>query len=503
MSGNKQLKIGAILSYVAIFINVATGLIYTPWMVDKIGQSQYGLFTLANSLITLFLVDFGLSAATSRFVSKYRAEGDEQKVNDFLGAIYKIYLLIDFVILAVFTVLYFFLDAIYVKLTPAELEQFKVVYIIAAAFSVFNFPFVTFNGILNSYERFIPLKLADIFHKVVMVAMMIVALSLGYGLYALVTLNAVAGILTILFKFIVLKRSTPVRVNWKYGDRALYKEIFGFSVWMAIATVAQRLIFNITPSILGMVASSAAIAVFGVVTTIEGYTYTFTSAINGMFMPKISRIYNSDNANEKIMPLMISVGKFQYALNGLIVAGFAVVGKMFIKLWMGPAYIDAYIGILLVIIPGLFYNSLQIANTTMMVQNKVNYQAYITIIIGVVNVILSFILSAAFGVVGACVSIFVAYMLRAVLTNIVVYKKLNMNIPLFARECYLKMSIPLLLTVIVGIGINCLPMADSWWALVLKGGAVCILYALLILLIGLNKSERSHIIAFIKKGIEK
>lgn len=51
---SKQIKYGAILSYVSIVLNVVAGLIYTPWMVKIIGKSDYGLYTLAYSLISLF-----------------------------------------------------------------------------------------------------------------------------------------------------------------------------------------------------------------------------------------------------------------------------------------------------------------------------------------------------------------------------------------------------------------------------------------------------------------
>ena len=80
MNNKKQIGFGAIISYVAIIVNIFVGLLYTPWMVKQIGKSQYGLYTLANSLITLFLVDFGLSAAAARYVSNYHAEGKEEQV---------------------------------------------------------------------------------------------------------------------------------------------------------------------------------------------------------------------------------------------------------------------------------------------------------------------------------------------------------------------------------------------------------------------------------------
>ena len=82
---NKQIKFGALLAYFGIGVNILSGLLYTPWMVDRIGKGDYGLYTLANSLITLFLVDFGMSAAVSRYVSNYRAENRKDKIENFLG----------------------------------------------------------------------------------------------------------------------------------------------------------------------------------------------------------------------------------------------------------------------------------------------------------------------------------------------------------------------------------------------------------------------------------
>lgn len=498
MNNSKQVKIGAILSYVSIAVNILAGLLYTPWMVKRIGQSQYGLYTLANSLITLFLIDFGLSSAAGRYVSKYHAEGDEEKVNNFLGVIYKLYLIIDTVIFVALFVFFFFIDKVYVTLTPEELKQFKVVYIIAASFAVFNFPFVTFNGVLTAYEKFIPLKLADLIYRFLIVGLTVVALLMGFGLYALVTVNAIAGISVIIFKFIVIKKTTPVKVNFRYSDKSLYKDIFGFSIWVTLASLAQRLIFNITPTILGVVADSSAIAVFGVVTTIEGYVYTVTTAINGMFMPKISRIYSNTDSDTDINPLFLRVGKFQYALNGLIVVGFALIGKSFINLWMGAEYSDAYYGILLVIIPGMFFNALQIANTAMVVQKKVNWQAWVNIAIGVLNVACSFLFSKYWGVIGASLSIFIAYMVRAIVLNIIFYKKMNFNIPLFARDCYLRMMLPMLITIGLGIGLNYLLADGGWFMFACKGCIIVVIYLVLMFFLGIKKDERTGLINWVK-----
>lgn len=505
MAKNQQIKIGAILSYISIALNIIAGLVYTPWMIKQIGQSKYGLYTLANSLITLFIMDFGLGSATTRYISKYRAEGNEEKVNDFLGAIYKLYLIIDAIIFLIFIVLFFFLDKIYVNLTIDELEQFRVVYVIAASFAVLHFPFITQNGILTAYEKFVAQKTVDIIYRFLIVGFTIISLLLGLGLYALVAVQAVVGLIVIIIKFVILKTSVPAKVNFKYADKSLYKTIFSFSIWITVSMIAQRLVFSITPTILGITASTIAIATFGVVTTIEGYVYTITNAINGMFMPKISKLFadsgQEGEAEKKIKPLFLNVGRFQYALNGLIVIGFALIGKQFITLWMGSGYDAAYWGILLVIVPGLFYNSLQIANTTMLVKNKVRLQAFINLITGVTNVILSFILSSILGAIGACLSIFAAYMLRAVIMNIVTGKVLRFEIFSFIKNCYIRMSMPIVLTFVVASIINYFIPNSGWLTLVLQGGIIVLVYLAFICFLGLRKEERKVLFAKINKKI--
>lgn len=58
-----QLKGGAALSYVSIVLNMMVGLMYTPYMLRMLGQSEYGLYSLAASIIAyLTVLDFGFLA---------------------------------------------------------------------------------------------------------------------------------------------------------------------------------------------------------------------------------------------------------------------------------------------------------------------------------------------------------------------------------------------------------------------------------------------------------
>lgn len=494
-----QIKWGAVLSYLSIGCNILLGLLYTPWMVETIGKSQYGLYTLANSTITLFLVDFGLGSATTRYLSKYNAEGDTEGAERFLGAVYKLYLMIDAVILILLTLVFLGMDRIFVNLTPEELTQFRVVYAITALFSVVNFPFITFNGILTAYEKFIPLKITDILYRLFTVGFTVIALLMGYGLYALVSVHAVVGLLTLVIKSAVIYRTIPIKVDFRRTSGNIYREIAGFSFWMMITSLVARLVIGIMPSILGIVANSGEIAVFGIMITIEGYAYTITTAIASFFMTRVSAAMLQKDSEKYTNQLFLTVGKFQYAILGLIIAGFAVNGWNFIKLWMGQEYTQAYAGILLMIIPGLFAYPMQIADTMMIVMKKVKQIALITAATSLVNVCLALPMAKRFGALGACISICVAYLVRDILLNITYHRELPLDIPRFIKECYVKMSVPIWMTVVCGGMMNrCIP-DGGWGVFLLKAAMTVLIYLVTLVCFGLSGRERHSLLNRLKR----
>ena len=328
MSSAKQLKLGALLSYVAIAINIVTGILYTPWMIHSIGRENFGLYTLAMSVISLFVFDFGLSSAVTRFIAMYLAEGRQDKADNCLGLVYRLYLIIDVVLFLILVGVFFFIPQIYKELSPDEIQKFEVVYCVAALYSVISFPFIPVNGVLTAHEKFIQFKICDVAHKLIIVVTMSACLLLGGGLYALVIVNAVAGVLTILIKLFCICRYTPQSVSLHYSNRTEFREIVGFSGWVTVIAVAQRCIFNLAPSILGALSGSTAIAVLGIAITLEGYTFTFSSAINGMFLPKVSRIVADEKGD--ILPLMIRVGRIMVYVISLVVFGVITLCQDFI-----------------------------------------------------------------------------------------------------------------------------------------------------------------------------
>lgn len=499
---NSQIKYGAVISYVGIFINIVIGLVYTPWMIRCIGQADYGLYTLAMSVIGIFVFDFGLGQAVTRFAAKYIAEGQQEKVDQLMGVTYKLYLIADALMILLLVGVYFFIPQIYQGLTPEEIEKFKIVYAIAATFSVLSFPFIPLNGIVSAYELFIQLKTCDLLHKIIIVVLMTGCLLMGYGLYALVIVNAIAGIIMIIIKIIVLKRRTPLRVDWHFWSKGLLREIISFSIWITVAALAQRLVLNICPSILGYASDSRSIAVFGIAMTLEGYVYTFTSAIKGLFLPKVTRL-ETDGQHEDILPLMVRVGRIQLFLLGLIILGFLCTGQNFINAWLGDDFSKVFLCAVFMMAPSFVGQTQNIASTSIVVQNKVKKAAYISIIKAVVNLLLAYPLTVLWGVYGMALSVFISYTVALIQNNILYYKDLKIDIPLFFRDCFGKLAVPLVVTTVICYPINYFIDNDGWLHFGAKVLIFCIVYFVSMFTIGLNQEEKTLMLSPLKKIFKK
>lgn len=433
-----QIKYGAVFSYISIAVEIIAGLLFTPWMVKTIGKSDYAIFTLANTFITTIMLDFGLGTAVVRFLSKYRSENDTEMAKNFLGIVSKVYLILDAIVAAVLIAFAFLYPYFYKGLTAEELDKFKVVFIIVAGYSLISFPFTSLNGIFTANEQFISFKIIAIVTKLISIGFMALALVLGFGLYGMVIGSAVSVLVTIVIKVIYLKSQKLLSINFHYKNKELMKQLFQFSLWLTLIVVAQRVTFNAVPSVLGVVSNSSEIAIYGFAATIETYSYSLASALNGMFMPKIARILKTETDSSRINALFFKVGKLQIMVIGLIFCGFVTFGKEFIALVMGSDYSMSYICGILLVFPKLMTIPKQIPSSTCYLTSNVKYESIITFVLSILACGFCFLLGYFYGALGASIVLCFFFTLLALVLDFWLYrKKMGFRIPSFYIRGYL------------------------------------------------------------------
>lgn len=508
MNNISEIKIGSIISFLTVFINIILGLVYTPWTLKVIGTSEYGIYTLTSSLISIFLLDFGMSAAVARFISNYRAQNKQENIDSFVGLSTKFYLILCGLIAIILSAISIFIDKVYVGLTIEELFKFKIVFVINAVFIVLSFPVNICNGILTAYEKFVWLKGSDIINKVGTVIITVTVLLFGGGLYSLVFINGLLNFLTFIAKVIIIKKVTSVKISFKKDKDISFKEIFSFSVWSTVNSLSQQMNINLMPSILGMTTNTLSITVYGFARTIEGYVYNITQAINGLFMPTVSRIIVGKDDARDTLPLMIKVGRLNQSVISLLIMGLILLGEEFVGLWIGDGYEILYPCILLMTLNYLISSSQQIAGTSITVMNKLKYTSLINVISSIIVFVLSYFCSIEYEVIGVCTVILLGNIVKIVSANIVYKNVLHIDLSCFFWNCHLKLLPGIISSFFAsGIVLHYFSVFGSgligWFLFGVRVFIVCIVYFILMWLLAWNEYEKGLILSIFRFGKRK
>ena len=496
MSSKTQIAKGAIISYISIFLNIVISLVYTPWMINKIGVSDYGLYSLVGAFLSYFLLDFGLSNTITRFIAKYRAEGNEEKVANMLGLTTKVYLVFDAVIFIVLFVLYFFISGIFGGLTPEEIERLKVLYCISGVFSVLSFVFKPVSGAMMAYEYFVENKLLDLVVRVGTVILIVIMLLFNGNVYHLVFITGSVGFLTAVCRYTIFIRKSQLKINWKFFDKVELIALFSFSGWILLVQISQMLRLSLIPTILGIFANTTEISIFSMGRNLEGMVYTISAALNGLFLPMVSRLAQS-NDRKAILDLMVRVGRIQLFIIMLIFSGFCVFGREFIYLWVGETFDASYYVFIFLVFVNIISLTLHVGMDLVYAENKIRYTAMRVFISSIVGIILSVIVAPKYGAIGCAASTGFALVLTQVLYIHFYNNKMGLDMKAFFRRCHLKIMPILVVYAVAGYFVTKFFTIDNWLVLILSIVVFAVGYLLITWFVLASDDEKSLVLGFI------
>lgn len=90
-------------------------------------------------------------------------------------------------------------------------------------------------------------------------------------------------------------------------------------------------------------------------------------------------------------------------------------------------------------------------------------------------------------------------MIRNVLLNFIHFRVLKLDIPRFIKECYFRMSIPVIITILFGTLLNKIFMPKGWLDLMFRGVLVTVLFSIMLYTVGINHEDREKIKQFIRR----
>lgn len=500
-----QLKTGAALNYVVILLNIAVGLLYTPYMLRMMGQSEYGLYSLVASIIGyLTVLDLGLGNAVVRYTAKYRAEGKTKEQYEMFGMFFVLYTIISVVALIGGIGLYLNVDAMFGStMTDVELSKAHIMMLILVFNLAFTFPMSIFGSIMTAYERFIFPKAINLIRILLNTVIMIALLEMGYKAIAMVILQTVFNVATLIINFLYCKYKLKIKIMFARFQWGFLREVAIYSFWIFLNVIMDKIYWSTGQFILGIVAGTVAISVFAVAIQFQTMYMQFSTAISGVFLPKVTGMVTLRNSNKEISDLFIKTGRIQNIIMAMILFGFLTFGRPFVNLWAGPEYSDAYI------ITCLFFISLYIpliqnlGITILQARNQMKFRSLLYIVIASVALVLQYFFAKLWGGIGCAFAIAGALLVgQGIIMNVYYRIKQGLDIRRFWVEITKMNLAPAILSILSFIVMQKYAI-DNWLTL-----SVCIclytfIYIIVLYKLSMNAYERTLFVEPIKKILKR
>lgn len=500
-----QLKLGALLSYVVLGLQNLVGLVYTPFMLRMMGKSEFGLYSIAASVVAyLTILDLGFGSAVVRYTAKFRAEGKTEEQYKMFGVFFLLYSIIGLFAFAIGSIFYFNAECIFdASMSATELERTKIILLLMVVNLAITFPFSLFGSIIIAYEQFIFQKIVSIVRIVLNTATMIVLLNFGYKAIAMVVVTTIFNVVTLLSHYVYCRRKLKIKLKFGNFQFDFLKEIFIYSFWIFLNSIMDRVYWSTGQFVLGAFAGTAVVAVFAVGIQLARMYLSFSNAINGIFLPKVTAMSLNDGDGKAISDLFIKAGRLLYCVMVLILSGFFLFGQQFIRVWAGNDYAESYVIAMLFFVPLTIPLIQNLGLTILQARNQMKFLSLLGVFAAVFSIAIQIPLAKLYGGIGSAFGVaFTLFLVQGVVMNIYYKVKQKLDIVGFWIEIAKMSFVPVLLSIAAYFALQHFSL-DSWHELGLGIAAYLAVYLPLFFMISMNKYEKDLVMGPIRKILKR
>lgn len=499
-----QLKSGVLISYATILVSNIIPMIYTPIMLRILGQAEYGIYGISQSISNyLYLLNMGLGGTIIRYLSKYRASGEHEKEERVAGMFIQVYSVLSLVILAAGALIAANIHHYDNALTVDELEILRKLVILNTINTAAFMPFNVMGSILVAHEEYIVNKGVALLTTILTPFLNLAFLYAGMGSVGFPIVTIITNLLGYAVYTPYAIRKIGVRPRFGKPDWPLLREIFQFTMLVFLTRLVDALYWSTDRLIIGWALGSVATAVYNIGAVFNGHVSSFSNAISSVLVPKLTTMEVQKSSASEFTNIFIRIGRLQYIIVSFVVSAFIAFGRQFIDLWAGPDYEEAYWVAIFTMLPatiGLIQNT---GTNILYAKNKHKFRAFSYFCMAALNIILTLIWVKEYGIIGASFATCIACILEdGVIMNWYYHKRIGINIPLFWKNI-LKMS-PLM--VVMGTSawfVLDWIWLDTWGEFFAAAVVYTVIYLTLAYFVMMNEYERSIFMGPVMKVLRK
>ncbi len=324
-TGTKQilLKNTFWLGLVELFSKIVM-LVVTITVVRYLGPEQYGIYNVALSYVSLFVIfsDFGFSTIATREISK-----DKEQAEKYLGNLLSLKFLISLVIVLI----------IFISLFVFKNHASTPLVLMAGLFLLGQNISNTFACIFTAMERMELVFFARIaYYLGILLSTIIVIKSMGGVIELVSAYFLITILLTFISVLLTLKAKITVRLDFDYS---FIKELLVESIPLLGVTVVTTIYINIDTLLIGNFFGSKDVGFYQSAYKVL-FAFQSVNILNNVLYPRINVLISRKNNMElvKLIKLTVSLSLIFLIPLAIIITYYQV---QVMKLIYGVAYISA------------------------------------------------------------------------------------------------------------------------------------------------------------------
>lgn len=350
-ANNKRIAKNTLLLYVRMFITMCIGLYTSRIILNALGVSDYGLYNVAASVVTMFsFLSGALASGTQRFLSFAIGEGNSEKLMKVFSNAISLHILLAILILILSETIG--LWYVHHKLVVDE-GRFTAAlwcYQISVITSLFSIMLIPLNSLLIAQEKmdiYAYMSIFDVVFKLIAAFAILVVPYDRLIFYSIFTLFVTVLSFSI-YVWYCQKRFAECRLKPGY-DKAVFHEMLGFSGWNVfgcLAVMGQTTGINLViNAFCGTIVNAARAIATQVNAMVMRFIDNFQVAVN----PQIIKYY-ADNDISNMERLVIRGSYLSSYLFLFLAVPLFVECEWVITLWLGqcPDYVVPFIRIVLI-----------------------------------------------------------------------------------------------------------------------------------------------------------
>ena len=503
MNTVNRVAVNTTVNYVQLILNVLIGLLTVRFVLQSLGEIDYGLYNLIAGVITLItFISESLSQTSIRFISISLGQGDSKNLKHVFSSCFSLHLYMAVILAIILEIVGLFLFNGFLNIPSDRLSAAQIVYLCMVVTLCLYIVSTPFRAFIIAHEALVFISIIGIIESICKLIVAIVILHtildrlIVYGILMMVVgLVPFAGLY--LFSSIKYRDSLSLKLVG-YSSISQIVNFAGWTLMDVFGVIANRqgyaLMYN---KFLGPSAN----AVFALAGHVEGPMFSVSASVINSIRPQILLSYGKGD-KDRTLRLAMTAGKLGFSMMSMIAIPVLVMLPDVLKIWLGD-YPDQTVFYARMMIVACMANQITLGlSTANQAFGRIKTYSIVVSLVRMSALPISIILlligcpgTVAMVVYAICESL-------ASASRVIVMNRITgLSIKRFIFDVVLDLIVPVIAAAVV-----CTVLYSVWsgvLGLLISTFCSAIAYASTIYLIGLTKEEKSSINALISTLLGK